>query len=92
MRRNVSLVRDGISENSSPGSRLRALIEAPNILLMPGVYDGFSVRLVESLGFKAAFISGSGVSESRYGRPDVGLMGMSESVDTRHACSCRERR
>ena len=81
MRRNVSLVRDGISENSSPASRLRALIEAPDILLMPGVYDGFSVRLVESVGFKAAFISGSGVSESRYGRPDVGLMGMSESVD-----------
>ena len=83
------LVRDESSENSSPGSRLRALIEAPDILLMPGVYDGFSVRLVESVGFKAAFISGSGVSESRLGRPDVGLMGMSESVDAARMLASR---
>ena len=31
----------------SPGARLRALIEAPAILPLPGVYDGFSTRLVQ---------------------------------------------
>ena len=50
---------------ASKGKQLKALIQAPEILVMPGVYDGYSVRLAERSGFKAASISGSGVSESR---------------------------
>src|ERR1700692_2882871 len=65
---------------SSPGKRLRALINARDILVLPGVFDGFSTRLVEKLGYTAAFITGSGVSESRLGQPDVGLMGLEENV------------
>src|SRR5947207_5261945 len=64
----------------SLSSRLRALIDAPDILVLPGVFDGFSTRLVEKLGYTAAFITGSGVSESRLGQPDVGLMGLEENV------------
>ena len=29
----------------TPASRLRALINAPDILILPGVFDGFSTRL-----------------------------------------------
>src|SRR5213083_177428 len=65
---------------ASPAKRLRALIEAPDILVLPGVFDGFSTRLVEKMGYAAAFITGSGVSESRLGQPDVGLMGLDENV------------
>jgi 2-methylisocitrate lyase-like PEP mutase family enzyme len=64
----------------SPARRLRALIDAPDILVLPGVFDGFSARLVEKMGYTAAFITGSGVSESRLGQPDVGLMGLEENV------------
>lgn len=64
----------------SPGKRLRRLIAAPEILVMPGVFDGFSTRLVSQAGYAAAFITGSGVSESRLGQPDVGLMGLDENV------------
>src|SRR2546425_12753656 len=60
---------------------LRSLIKAPEILLMPGVFDGFSSKLVESFGFKAAFITGSGISESRLGWPDVGLMGLADNLE-----------
>jgi 2-methylisocitrate lyase-like PEP mutase family enzyme len=62
---------------------LRELVLAPGILVMPGIYDGFSARLVEAAGFKAAAISGAGVSESRLGWADVGLMGFEENL---HAC------
>lgn len=62
-------------------SRLRALIEAPQILVLPAIFDGFSAKIVEQAGFEAAFITGSGVSESRLGRPDVGLMGLYENVE-----------
>jgi 2-methylisocitrate lyase-like PEP mutase family enzyme len=64
----------------SPGTRLRRMIDAPQILVLPGVFDGFSTRLVGQAGYAAAFITGSGVSESRLGQPDVGLMGMEENV------------
>ena len=64
----------------SAGRRLRALIEAPEILVLPGVFDGFSTRLVQHAGYQAAFITGSGVSESRLGQPDVGFMGLEENV------------
>lgn len=64
----------------SLGKRYMELIRAPEILIMPGVYDGFSMRLVEKLGFKAASIGGSGLSESTLGWADVGVMGYAENV------------
>jgi len=66
--------------HESVGKRLRRMIEAPKILALPGVFDGFSTRLVERAGYPAAFITGSGVSEARLGQPDVGLMGLEENV------------
>jgi len=57
------------------------LVNAREILVTPGVYDGFTVRLVQAMGFKAAAISGAGISESRLGKPDVGLVSFADSVD-----------
>jgi 2-methylisocitrate lyase-like PEP mutase family enzyme len=75
----------------SPGKRLRALIEAPEVLVLPGVFDGFSTRLVSRQGYVAAFITGSGVSETRLGQPDVGLMGLDENVAAARAiAACSE--
>lgn len=65
---------------ASPGRRLRDLMAEPGILVMPGVYDGFSARLVESLGFKAAGITGAGLSETNLGWADVGIMGFEENL------------
>lgn len=65
---------------ASPGRRLRDLMAGPGILVMPGVYDGFSARLVESLGFKAAGITGAGLSETNLGWADVGIMGFEENL------------
>src|SRR5512137_763294 len=76
---------------ASAAKRLRTLIEAPEILVMPGVYDGFSTRLVRQAGYAAAFITGSGISESRLGQPDVGIMGMEENVaGARAIASCTD--
>src|SRR5437879_2173297 len=65
---------------ATPAKRLRDLINASAILPLPGVFDGFSMHLVERAGYGAAFITGSGISESRLGQPDVGLMGLEENV------------
>lgn len=73
----------------SPGKRLRELIAEPDILIGVGIYDGFSARVAQATGFKAAIISGAGVSESTLGRPDVGLMGYEENLRaTRALVAC----
>jgi 2-methylisocitrate lyase-like PEP mutase family enzyme len=64
----------------SPGARLRALLNQPGILITPGVHDGFSLRLVELMGYKTAAISGAGLSESNLGWSDVGIMGYAENL------------
>ncbi len=64
----------------SAGARLRALLAQPGIMVAPGVYDGFSLRLVEQMGYKTAAISGAGLSESNLGWADVGIMGYAENL------------
>jgi 2-methylisocitrate lyase-like PEP mutase family enzyme len=56
------------------------MIAAPQILVMPGVFDGFSNRLVEATGFSAGFITGAGLAESRLGQPDVGILGLEDNL------------
>ncbi|MBJ9698535.1 isocitrate lyase/PEP mutase family protein [Burkholderia cenocepacia] len=46
----------------------------------PGVYDGLSARVAESIGFDALYVTGYGVSFS-LGHPDAGLVTYSEMVE-----------
>jgi 2-methylisocitrate lyase-like PEP mutase family enzyme len=65
---------------ASLASKLRAAIHAPGITIMPAAFDGFSARLLEYMGYQVVFATGSGISESRLGQPDLGLMGLEENV------------
>jgi len=58
----------------------RELVEAEDILVMPGVFNGYSVRLVERAGYKAAAISGAGLSESLLGWADRGILTFDENL------------
>jgi 2,3-dimethylmalate lyase len=60
---------------------LRERFEAGEMVLAPGCYDALGARLVEEAGFPAAYMTGFGSAASRLGRPDVGLMTLSEMVD-----------
>lgn len=64
----------------SKGKRLRALLEAPEIVICPGVFDGYSARLAAQYGYQSAVISGAGVSECHLGWADKGIMGFEENV------------
>jgi len=66
---------------ASKGRQFKDLMNAPEILVQPGVYDGYSVRLVERAGFKVGAISGAGVSESRMGWVDRGVMTFDENLN-----------
>ncbi|MFN0089460.1 MAG: oxaloacetate decarboxylase [Acidimicrobiales bacterium] len=60
-----------------PG-RLRALLGAGELVVAPGAYDAFSARLAALAGFPAVYLTGFGASASLLGRPDVGLLTLSE--------------
>ena len=76
---------------ASIGRQFRDLINAPEILIQPGIYDGYTARLVEHSGFKAASISGAGVSESRMGWADRGVMTFEVNLDNaRRLVDCTE--
>jgi 2-methylisocitrate lyase-like PEP mutase family enzyme len=61
--------------------RLRALLDRPGILTMPGCHDAMSAKLIEQAGFELAFMSGFAVSADRLGLPDTGLISYGEMVD-----------
>ena len=60
---------------------LKTAIEQRAPLVAPGCYDALGARLIEQAGFDAAYMTGFGTTASLLGRPDVGLLGMSEMVD-----------
>ncbi|QKS00280.1 methylisocitrate lyase [Sphingomonas sp. CL5.1] len=53
------------------GQRFRALLEQPDILRMPGVYNGLSAIQARRAGFEALYLSGAAVSAAM-GLPDLG--------------------
>jgi 2-methylisocitrate lyase-like PEP mutase family enzyme len=50
-------------------------------LLAPGVYDALSAALAEEAGFEAAYLSGASIAYTLLGRPDIGLVSMTEVAD-----------
>ncbi len=65
----------------SRNQRLRRLIAREEILIAPGVYDAYLARCVERAGFEAVYMTGAGVSQSRLGVPDLGLLSFTEMLD-----------
>ncbi len=60
---------------------MRGHLAAQEIVVAPGSFDCITARLVESAGFPAVYITGSGVSMSALGAPDVGLLSYGEIFD-----------
>ena len=57
---------------------LKKLLQAKEILVAPGAYDVFSAKMIEKIGFKTVYMTGYGTSASILGKPDVGLLSMTE--------------
>ena len=70
-----------LSPAANGAARLRRLISQPEPVLAPGAYDALTARLVEQAGFPAVYMTGFGTAAALLGRPDVGLVTMSQMVD-----------
>ena len=63
-------------------NNLKTRLAGDKITVAPGIYDALSGLLVEQAGFSTAYVSGASLAYTRFGRPDIGLIGMREVADT----------
>ena len=63
-------------------NNLKQRLSDDKITVAPGIYDALSGLLVEQAGFSTAYLSGASLAYTRFGRPDIGLIGMREVADT----------
>ena len=61
---------------------LRARLPRKPIVVAPGVYDAFTALVAAQAGFETLYVSGAAIAYTRLGRPDIGLVSMSEVADT----------
>lgn len=61
-------------------SRLRQRLSQPGLVVAPGVHDMVSLRLADTFGFDALYMTGFGTVASHLGLPDAGLATYSDMV------------
>src|SRR3979490_1980772 len=66
----------------SNAETLRARLARKPIVVAPGVYDPFTALLATQAGFGTLYVSGAAIAYTRLGRPDIGLVSMSEVAET----------
>jgi 2-methylisocitrate lyase-like PEP mutase family enzyme len=69
-----------LTRHPGAAARLRTLLESGQTIVAPGAFDPLAARLVEEAGFPAVYMTGFGTSAALIGRPDVGLLTMTEMV------------
>jgi 2-methylisocitrate lyase-like PEP mutase family enzyme len=60
---------------------LRQRLAEPRIVLAPGVCDALTAAIAAAAGFEALYVSGAAIAYTRLGRPDIGLVAMTEVAD-----------
>jgi 2-methylisocitrate lyase-like PEP mutase family enzyme len=61
---------------------LRTRISRKPIVVAPGVYDAFTALVATQAGFDTLYVSGAAIAYTKLGRPDIGLVSMSEVAQT----------
>jgi 2-methylisocitrate lyase-like PEP mutase family enzyme len=60
---------------------LRSRLTRKPIVVAPGIYDPFTALIAANAGFSTLYVSGAAIAYTRLGRPDIGLVSMTEVVD-----------
>ncbi|MFZ9137270.1 MAG: carboxyvinyl-carboxyphosphonate phosphorylmutase, partial [Hylemonella sp.] len=63
-----------------PNPSLRQRLQEPGLISAPGVFDMVSLRLADSFGFDALYMTGFGTVASLTGLPDAGLATYTDMV------------
>jgi 2-methylisocitrate lyase-like PEP mutase family enzyme len=61
---------------------LRSQLSKPPIIIAPGIYDPLTALVATQAGFHSLYVSGAAIAYTRLGRPDIGLVSVSEVAET----------
>jgi len=61
---------------------LHARLARKPIVVAPGVYDAFTALVAAQAGFDTLYVSGAAIAYTRLGRPDIGLVSVTEVTQT----------
>jgi 2-methylisocitrate lyase-like PEP mutase family enzyme len=61
---------------------LQSRLARKPIVVAPGVYDAFTALVAQQAGFATLYVSGAAIAYTRLGRPDIGLVSMTEVAQT----------
>jgi 2-methylisocitrate lyase-like PEP mutase family enzyme len=67
---------------------LTAFLERDQTTVVPGAANAITARLIEEVGFNAAYVTGAGIANTFLGVPDIGLISLTEL--TQHVAAMRE--
>lgn len=67
---------------SGSTASLRRLLQADGALMAPGAFSPMAAKLVEQAGFDAVYMPGGGVALDRLGVADIGLLTLTEMVES----------
>jgi 2-methylisocitrate lyase-like PEP mutase family enzyme len=67
---------------------LRNMLIPGAALLLPGVSNALTARVVADQGFPVAYVTGAGIANTYLGVPDIGLVSLTELAD--HVAAIRE--
>lgn len=70
------------THSSNVETTLKTRLQGTDIVVAPGVYDALSASLAEQAGFDTVYLSGASLAYTKLGRPDIGLMSLTEVNDT----------
>ncbi len=70
-----------MNEIGSPGRRFRDAISVECPLQVVGVINAYAAIMAERVGFRAIYLSGSGVASASYGLPDLGMTTLNEVLE-----------
>src|SRR5215210_6194721 len=71
--------------------RFREMLRSGETFVQPGAFNAQCAKMVEAAAFKTICVSGYGMSATLLGKPDVGLMTLTEVVQmTGYICDAVE--
>ncbi len=69
-----------MSTDSSLGQQLRKKIQLKQGMIVAGAANALAARVIQEVGFEAVYLSGAGLTNTYYGMPDLGFVGLSDLV------------
>ena len=71
----------GLTRTPGKAARLKAALSGEHLVMAPGCFDCLTAKLVANAGFTAGYVTGSGLSMSALGAPDMGVISFGEILE-----------